>query len=146
MSIIIDANCATQVLTNTPAEDFAPVLEAILTKGLKMALGGSKLRTEYVTLATVWKFIVALDRAGKAATYPDADVDLAAGILDESGALNSDDPHIIALAQVSGARLLCSRDKNLHKDFLSKELISKPRGNVYQNASHVRLLRKHSKA
>lgn len=40
----------------------------------------------------------------------------------------SDDPHILALAMVSGARLLYSNDKNLHKDF--KKLLAK-RGKVY---------------
>ncbi len=43
----------------------------------------------------------------------------------------SDDHHIIALARVSGARLLYSNDKALHKDFRTKELIDKPRGKIY---------------
>ena len=43
----------------------------------------------------------------------------------------SNDAHIIALAQVSGARLLCSNDRDLHKDFKNKGLIDGPRGRVY---------------
>ena len=50
--------------------------------------------------------------------------------------LSSDDPHIIALALVSGTRLLVSGDKNLHKDF--KNIVQ---GNVYQNKKHKRLLK-----
>ena len=42
----------------------------------------------------------------------------------------SDDPHILGLALVSGARLLYSNDKDLHKDFKSRELLS-IRGKVY---------------
>ena len=52
--------------------------------------------------------------------------------------LQSDDPHIIALAKVANVRLLVSDDKNLHKDF--KAII---RGSIYQNSSHAGLLTKH---
>ena len=44
---------------------------------------------------------------------------------------SSNDSHIIALAQVSGARLLYSNDKKLQQDFKNKELIDNPRGKVY---------------
>ena len=53
----------------------------------------------------------------------------------------SDDLHVIALARVSGARLLCSGDKRLHADFDNRDLINNPRGKVYQDSSHARLLR-----
>ncbi|HBP53606.1 MAG TPA: hypothetical protein DD643_04335 [Synechococcus sp. UBA8638] len=45
--------------------------------------------------------------------------------------LQSDDPHIIALAQVSGARLLFSNDRALHKDFKNSDIINNPRGKIY---------------
>ena len=50
--------------------------------------------------------------------------------------LQSDDPDIIALAQVSGVKLLVSNDANLHADF--KAIV---RGKIYQTNSHKRLLR-----
>jgi len=37
---------------------------------------------------------------------------------------------IVALAQVSGARLLYSNDRNLQQDFGNKAFIDKPRGKV----------------
>lgn len=43
----------------------------------------------------------------------------------------SDDEHIIALAQLGGARLLYSNDGDLHQDFDDKSLIDNPRGKVY---------------
>ena len=58
-----------------------------------------------------------------------------------TGLCVSDDPHIIALARVSGARTLCSNDNNLHTDFKNQRLLSHPRGGVYQNANHGHLLR-----
>ena len=51
--------------------------------------------------------------------------------------LRSDDPDIIALAQVSGVSLLVSSDKNLHSDF--KTII---KGKIYQTKAHRCLLRK----
>ena len=61
----------------------------------------------------------------------------------------SNDPHIVALAQVSGARLLYSNDKELHQDFGNGDLIRNPRGKVYSTLrskdfkrSHKQLLRR----
>ena len=51
--------------------------------------------------------------------------------------LQSDDPDIIALAQVAGVRLLVSGDTNLHADF--KQIIG---GNIYQTRGHRRLLKR----
>ena len=45
--------------------------------------------------------------------------------------LKSNDQHIIALAQVSGARLLFSNDKDLHEDFKNSDIINYPRGKIY---------------
>lgn len=43
----------------------------------------------------------------------------------------SNDPHILALAQVSGARLLYTNDMDLQQDFKDGTLINSPRGKVY---------------
>lgn len=56
-------------------------------------------------------------------------VDQLAAELVESGACVSDDPHTIALAQISGARLLYSKDEDLRRDFRNDELL-KPRGRL----------------
>lgn len=43
----------------------------------------------------------------------------------------SNDAHVVALAQISGARLLYSNDGDLHKDFGNKTFIDQPRGRIY---------------
>ena len=43
----------------------------------------------------------------------------------------SDDPHVVALAQLSGARLLYSNDTDLMQDFRNRNLIDRPRGRIY---------------
>lgn len=67
--------------------------------------------------------------------------------LSREGRCLSNDIHVIALAQISGARLLYSNDMALHKDFRNKRLIDKPRGKVYSTnqrkdftSGHARLL------
>ena len=65
--------------------------------------------------------------------------------LRDSNACVSDDQHVIALAQVSGARLLFSNEPNLHRDFKSKRLIDKPRGKVYSNKESKDLSKAHEK-
>ena len=51
------------------------------------------------------------------------------------GAMVSDDPHVLALAFVSGARLLYTNDPRLQRDFTNPALI-RPRGKVYSTAVH----------
>ncbi len=63
---------------------------------------------EYQKLSKVWKIILQLDRAGRAKLAPA--VEQETQHLIQKNACISNDCHIIALARVSGARLLCSDD------------------------------------
>ncbi len=68
--------------------------------------------------------------------------------LQNEGKCASNDLHVLALAQASGARLLYSNDRALQRDFKNKNLIDRPRGKVYSTLwylsvedNHKRLLR-----
>ncbi len=63
--------------------------------------------------------------------------------LRREGACASDDPHVLALAQVSGARLLYSNDSALQRDFKKKSLIDNPRGKVYSTLENQNFLPSH---
>ena len=85
---------------------------------------------------------------GSVVPIPDAPVNEAETDLKADGSCVSDDEHIIALAKVSGARLLYSKDGDLHSDFTNPRLLS--RGRVYSTmrgpeltAGHKRLLKTH---
>ncbi len=54
--------------------------------------------------------------------------------------LTSNDAHVIALARVSGARILFCRDTALEKDFRNPSVINNPRGKIYKYKSHKNLL------
>ena len=49
------------------------------------------------------------------------------------GVCESDDPHILALAQISGARLLYTNDRALQRDFGKSELIASPKFPLISN-------------
>ena len=77
----------------------------------------------------------------------ESNVDAKTQELLNQGLYTSNDPHVLALAIVSGARLLYSNDADLQQDFKDKRLIDKPRGKVYSTRedksfqqSHARLL------
>lgn len=63
--------------------------------------------------------------------------------LSEAGACKSNDHHVIALAQVSGARLLYSNDRDLQDDFRDKGLIDNPSGSVYSTLRTKRFAKSH---
>ena len=59
----------------------------------------------------------------------------------------SDDEHVLALALVSGARLLYTNDAALIEDFKNRDIVRNPRGAIYTTArsnkvtaAHRRLL------
>lgn len=111
----------------------------------KLVVGGH-LATELNRVGVARRFVISLLRAGRARQISDIATNEEENLI--AGSCKSDDPHVIALARISGARILCSSEKDLHEDFLNPQLISDPRGHIYQNATHTHLLRQygHTKA
>lgn len=141
MSLIIDANCAVAAFSEPASTDFAPLIRA-LTEGRATLVVGGRLRQEYSRLGQVARMFRILNQAGRALSIADHEVDTEEAKVLAAFQLASDDPHILALARVSRARLLCSKDQALHADFTNPKIINKPRGSVYQDASHEPLIRK----
>ena len=75
--------------------------------------------------------VLRVSGSGLPGLHDDGDVNARTEELQAEAALRSDDPHVIALAQVSGSRLLYSNDRALQQDFRDKALIDNPRGSVY---------------
>lgn len=137
MCVIIDADVAALVFRDPPDPDFLPVsmwLRRPLGDGM-LAYGGPLTR-QLFRVARAQVAILELDRAGRATRFPDQAVEAQEQRVKKLRLCKSDDPQVIALAIVSGARTLCSRDTDLHEDFKNKRLIDKPRGRVYQNPAH----------
>ena len=141
MCIIVDANRIGGMLGDPPDEDGAPVRRWIESgKGRIVYSPGGKFADEigYKARLKFQEYV----RAGRARLVPHGDFAEAEQSLLSDGGLRCDDPHIIALAQVSGARLLFSGDADLIQDFTSPEIINRPRGKVYSSARNANLLRR----
>ena len=147
MCAVVDANVADQVFGRRNRSEAGVEFLEWIKKGRGRLVAGGKLLEELNrTSAREWARQAVL--AGLIRNVNNAEVDARTEVL--RGSCNSDDPHVIALAQVSGARLLYSNDRDLHRDFGNKRLIDKPRGKVYSTLeggghlqeSHKKLLRK----
>jgi hypothetical protein len=140
MCLIVDANLASLVFGEPAHSDFQPIIVWLTSprENGRLVFGG-RLANELNKVNAARRFVRALQQAGRARFIPMVVIEA------ESNSLRavcvSNDPHVIALARVSGARILCSRDKALHQDFSNTKLVSRPRGHVYQNAKHKHLLR-----
>jgi len=140
MCVIVDANLASRVFAEPVEEDFAPVLDWLTSKGGELAIGG-RLASELERLEKPRRFVIALLRAGRARRLPTAVVQEEEELIEQSGLCRSNDSHVLALANVSGARTLCTLDRDLQRDFRNPQLVSRPRGSIYPRQEHARLLR-----
>ncbi len=138
MCLIVDANLASAVFGDKPTKNFSPLIDWLTNKDGKLVVGGQLAREVY-RVAAARRFVRNLLQAGRARSIPDNITERETTFV--SDLCDSNDPHVIALARISGARILCSHDKTLHKDFTNLGLISNPKGHIYQNAKHKRLLR-----
>ena len=147
MCAIVDANVAGEVFGPSPQPAGEKFFEWI-NKGSNRLVAGGKLLEELSRSSEefrVWAREARL--AGKMMTASDIEVNAKTVELRREGMYRSNDPHVLALAQVSGARLLYSNDRALQQDFKNKELIDDPRGRVYSTrdskdfkSSHRQLL------
>jgi hypothetical protein len=138
MCIILDANCL-GLFTNAD-QSMLPVKEYFENSG-GLAIGGSKLSSEYKRNSKIIKFLAELARKGQILRLVDKDVNSKESEILKAGICQSDDPHILAIAALSNARVLVSHDQPLHKDFTSTTFFT-PMGKIYQNQTHARLLSK----
>lgn len=140
MCVIIDANILSDVFGENRSEAGAKLFEWIDNpkKSGHLVLGGTKLRAEsmHVSAFSVWWRRATLSGVAteiKAKAIDDLEKDLIA-----KDSCDSDDEHIIALARISGARLLYSNDEALEDDFRNKgktkNLLPAPRGKSYPSS------------
>ena len=138
MCIIIDASVAGVAFSSTPVADAIPVLKWISSGDGKLAYGGI-LAKELLKVNNFRRWLIAQRKAGNAIRYPDEDIKRELDFVEPN--CRSNDPHIIALARVSGARVLFSHDRMLQQDFTNTTLVRNPKGKVYQRSEHEPLLR-----
>ena len=147
MGAIIDRNAAPEAFGPSRTEAGEKFFDWINAGAGRLVVGGKLLRELSSTQARKWIRQAILSKRVKITN--DVEINASTKKLQDEGGFKSNDLHILALAKVSGARLLYSNDKNLQQDFKNKKLIDQPRGKVYSTISgggkfeysHKRLLR-----
>lgn len=148
MCAIVDANVASEVFGSSPPPAGEKFFEWLKKGSGRLVVGGKLLEELEMGSADFRRWGQQAQLAGRMRIVSKREVDARTEQIQREGAIRSDDPHVIALAQVSGARLLYSNDGDLQKDFRNGELIDDPRGKVYSTRrdksfqrSHDRLLK-----
>ena len=134
MCAIVDANIRDQVFGDAQSEAGKFFLDWLLKpNGGTLALGG-KLRSELSNDGRNRSFLRAYNQLrfnGRVRDIPDSVVDAETAALEARRVCRSNDAHVLALARVSGARLLYTNDQALQEDFGDSRIVANPRGRVY---------------
>jgi hypothetical protein len=138
MCVIIDTCVSGLVLAGQPHADYAPIAKAFREHTAKVTIGG-QLKRELLANGAVKRALAQMDRAGQVKVIKDALVDAETSTVAALPNMKSKDYHVVALARVSGARLLCTSDAALMKDFKNKQLVRA--GKIYKSPSHSHLIR-----
>lgn len=146
MCAILDASAVHRVFGDNSPEAGRRFLDWLDSGRGKLIVGGKLLRELSGTHA-FQKWYARAQREGRAMRFSDREIDNETRVLEEAESCRSNDPHVIALARVSGARFLYSDDQDLQRDFKDSALIDNPRGVIYSTVrsgsfspAHRRLL------
>jgi len=113
-----------------------------LEKGGGQIVYGGRNAEELESSARMRKYIVESGRRGRAKLIAKKSVDDDEATVAGLPELQSDDPHVLALARVSGARLLFAEDHDLEVDFRNTRIVHRPKGRVYKKfPEHKHLLK-----
>lgn len=139
MCLIVDSDVRDLFFTQTPTQAALVARRWIEDDGGKLVHGG-KLTEELIKSPRAKTELRLWSQSGRAYVYKRSIIEKDVDHLRETKMCKSNDVHVIALARVSGARVLFSNDKTLHEDFKNRELINQPRGSVFQDTDHAKLL------
>ena len=136
MCIIVDTNKLGGFL-GEPSDPESEPIHQWLDRGWGRIVYSTRGKFQTELQPTAQRKLLTYAQRGDARLIPNISEEVQA--LQKQGGFKSDDPHIIALARTSGARLLYTADRALIADFKNSALI-RPRGKVYSGARNKRLL------
>ena len=149
MCAILDANVVHEVFGFNRPPGGKKFFDWINKGHGRLVLGGKLLKELHKGHRNFSQWTKEAIAAGRVGITNASQVDTREEHLRREGRCGSNDPHVIGLAQISGARLLYSNDRDLQQDFQNRQLIDSPRGKVYSTGkhqsfedSHQRLLRR----
>lgn len=131
MCAIVDADVAHEVFSSNPSEA-GDKFFGWINKGSGRLVAAGKLLEELEAGSPEfrdWGSQAVL--SGKMRTLKESEVSARTERIEHERRHRSNDAHILAVAQISGARLLYTNDGDLQKDFRDRKLIDKPPGRIY---------------
>lgn len=141
MCMIIDANMLAEFLADPIKDDAAPIHDWLdRRRGSLVYSTGSQYGAELNRSPNLKRKLEDYARRGRARVIPAEEVARDERALARRSDLRSDDPHVLALARTSGARVLYTADNELIADFKNKAILDNPRGKVYSGVSNRSLL------
>ena len=149
MCAILDANVSSEVIGHNRPQAGKGFFDWINSGSGRLVVGG-KLYDELKRSSEGFRnWAVQARLAGRLREENKRKVNTTTREIQREGECKSNDPHVLALAQVSDVRLLYSNDGDLQQDFGNKSLIDNPRGKVYSTrqtksytTTHKSLLRR----
>lgn len=148
MCAIVDTNVAPEVFGDSQTPAGKHFYKWLMRRNGGTLVAGGKLLRELDPNANFKAVFGERLRAGRAKRVPDDEITAA---LDElpNELIESDDHHVLALANVSGARLLFTNDDALQDDFRNRQIIRGTQGRIYTTGrnrnvtdTHKRLLQR----
>ncbi len=141
MCVIVDANVSHEVFGGSERPEAGKFFADWLARGNKLVVGGENLR-ELSRLNEFTRWFRTAQRTGRTVRVDDAAVEREIMRIAPEQDWESNDLHVIALARLSGTRLLFTNDQALQNDFgkiRGKNYSTKERKDIRD--SHKRLLR-----
>ena len=130
MCAIIDANVVHQVF-GSDRPDAGTAFFRWIDSGKGRLVAGGKLLKELSGSEAFRSWWRQAQLAGLTTAYPEETVDRQDRGVERERTHRSNDPHVLALARIGGARLLFTNDRDLQQDFKNPELIEPSGGKVY---------------
>ena len=136
MCAIVDNDVRDQVFgsnSQSPAGRF--FLDWLSDGRGRLVVGGQLLR-ELNDSGDFKRWLQTALRRNSALAFDDDQVDAETEAIRARQICRSNDKHVLALARVSGARLLFTNDRALQDDFRNRRIIPNPRGRIYTTVEH----------
>lgn len=143
MCAIVDNNVRSEVFGDTQTEAGKSFLDSLGPK--RQLVVGGKLLQELYGYENFRRWLSVALGAGQARRVDEERVNGETASLQNQAQCRSNDEHIIALARISGARLLFTNDLDLQKDFKDQHLINSPRGAIYTTGRSKSITPTHKK-
>lgn len=136
MCAVVDANVANEVFGNTRTQAGKQFFDWLSSPRGQLVVGG-KLLEELGRSGDFVRWLKVAIRSGRARSVTKQETETQENELRRREVCTSNDVHVLALALVSGARLLYTNDAALIADFKNRKVVANPRGKVYTTARNA---------